>query len=122
MGYEIKSLQKILYLNEASFLARSTSSHYMSSRDKNSRSQQLPQKPDRSAVLPFLWRLPQQQRQLVAVRGLFGFHQLAIFSKHLILLMGTDSKTTHNLELAQQDSSKPISGLSLMKDVIFSRQ
>lgn len=66
----------------------------MSSGDKNSRSQQLPQKPDHSGVMPFLRGLPQQQRQLVAIRGLFGYDQMAIFSKHLILLLGTNSATT----------------------------
>lgn len=92
MGYEVVFSEDLLSKISFLFGTPNFQSLYELG-DKNSRSQQLPQKPDHSAVLPFLRGLPQQQRQLVAVRVLFGFHQMAIFSKHLILLMGTDSAT-----------------------------
>lgn len=79
----------------------------MSSGDKNSRSQQLPQKPDHSGVLLFLRELPQQQRQLVAIRVQFEYDQMAVFSKHLILLLGTNSATTkYNIQPGASPAGK----------------
>lgn len=67
----------------------------MSAGDKNSRSQQLPQKPDHSYERYHSnrdsWLPPVQRLDMI---------ELAIFSKHLIVLLVTDSATNKsNLQL-----------------------